>query len=54
MILRDVCYYIEAHFVLTDQAGPGDTEDKHYAIAVRRMKKDNVFIEPILVVVNSR
>jgi len=43
LILRDVCYYIEAHFVLTDQAGPGDTEDKHYAIAVRRMKKGQCF-----------
>lgn len=33
MALYDVRYIIDAHFELTDKAGPTDTEEKHYAIA---------------------
>jgi CRISPR-associated protein Cas5d len=44
--LRDVCYGIEAHFELTDQAGPEDTVEKHYNITLRRMKKGQCFYQP--------
>src|SRR5690554_1788897 len=43
LILKDVCYYYDAHFELTKNAGPNDTEDKHYAIATRRIKKGQCF-----------
>jgi CRISPR-associated protein Cas5d len=46
LLLRDVCYCIEAHFELTDKAGPDDTEKKHYNIALRRMKRGQCFNQP--------
>lgn len=46
LVLRDVCYCIEAHFELTDKAGPDDTEKKHYNIALRRMKRGQCFNQP--------
>ena len=46
MILRDVEYYIEAHFNLTDKAGPEDTVEKHYNVALRRMRKGQCFHHP--------
>jgi len=46
MVLRDVCYYIEAHFNLTNQAGPDDTVEKHYNVAIRRMRKGQCFHHP--------
>lgn len=46
LILRDVAYVIEAHFELTDKAGPDDTEDKHYNMAVRRMRQGQCFHRP--------
>jgi CRISPR-associated protein Cas5d len=46
MLLRDVAYVIEAHFELTDKAGPGDTADKHYNMAVRRMREGQCFHRP--------
>lgn len=46
LVLRDVAYIIEAHFELTDKVGPGDTEDKHYSIAVRRMRAGQCFHRP--------
>jgi len=46
MVLRDVCYCIEAHFDLTDKAGPEDTVEKHYNIAIRRMRKGQCFHHP--------
>ena len=45
-VLRDVCYCIEAHFDLTDKAGPEDTVEKHYNIAIRRMRKGQCFHHP--------
>lgn len=48
MLLRDVAYIIEAHFALTDKAGPEDTEEKHYNIALRRLKKGQCFFQPYL------
>jgi len=46
MVLRDVCYCIEAHFRITDKAGPEDTVEKHYNIAIRRMRKGQCFHHP--------
>lgn len=48
MILKDVCYYISAHFELTDKVGEGDTVEKHYNIALRRAKKGQCFHRPYL------
>ncbi len=45
-VLRDVCYGVEAHFDLTDKAGPEDTVEKHYNIALRRMRKGQYFHQP--------
>jgi CRISPR-associated protein Cas5d len=39
MFLKDVAYVIEAHFVLTAKAEPGDTEGKHLDIFNRRARK---------------
>lgn len=41
MVLKDVRYILEAHFELTDKANieGGDTEEKHYNIALRRFHK---------------
>jgi CRISPR-associated protein Cas5d len=46
LVLRDVCYIIEAHFELTDKAGPEDTVEKHYNMALRRMRKGQCFHHP--------
>lgn len=48
LILKDVSYIIEAHFCLTDKAGPEDTAEKHYNIALRRMKKGQCYHQPCL------
>ncbi|HML46089.1 MAG TPA: type I-C CRISPR-associated protein Cas5c [Clostridia bacterium] len=47
-VLRDVRYVIEAHFELTGRAGDGDTEEKHYAILMRRLKMGQTFHQPYL------
>ncbi len=46
LVLKDVCYYIDAHFVLTPDAGESETEEKHYCIALRRAKKGQCFHRP--------
>ena len=46
LILKDVCYYIEAHFELTVNAGETDTKEKHYNIALRRLRKGQCFHRP--------
>ncbi|MGH4140735.1 type I-C CRISPR-associated protein Cas5c [Clostridium sp.] len=46
LVLRDVCYYIEAHFELTDKAGETDTKEKHYNIGLRRATKGQCFHRP--------
>ena len=46
LILRDVEYYIEAHFNRTEKAGPEDTVEKHYNVALRRMRKGQCFHHP--------
>ena len=48
MVLRDVDYVIEAHFVLNDRAGPGDTAEKHYNIVLRRLRNGQRYHAPSL------
>lgn len=49
MVLRDVEYVIEAHFDLVPEtAGSEDTVEKHYNIAVRRLRKGQFFQKPFL------
>lgn len=48
MILKDVDYVIEAHFDLTNKAGPEDTEEKHYNIVLRRLRSGQYFHAPCL------
>ncbi|MDO8871184.1 MAG: type I-C CRISPR-associated protein Cas5c [Methanoregula sp.] len=46
LLLRDVCYYLEAHFNMTDKAGSDDSVEKHYNVALRRMRKGQCFHHP--------
>lgn len=46
MVLQDVRYIIEAHFIMTDRAGPEDTPDKHYAILMRRLRQGKCYQQP--------
>ena len=48
MVLKDVDYVIEAHFEITDKAGIEDTEEKHYNIALRRLRDGQHFHAPCL------
>lgn len=47
-VLRDVEYVIEAHFELTDKAGPTDNEGKHLDIFRRRARNGQFFHQPCL------
>lgn len=46
MVLKDVHYAIEAHFEMTDWAGETDTQEKHYNIMLRRLRKGQFFSQP--------
>lgn len=46
MMLKNVCYVIEAHFELTNKRGETDTVEKHYNIALRRMKNGQCYHNP--------
>lgn len=48
LLLRDVAYVIEAHFEMTDQAGPDDMPEKHFAMAARRARQGQCFQHPYL------
>ncbi|MDD1772302.1 MAG: type I-C CRISPR-associated protein Cas5c [Methanomassiliicoccales archaeon] len=48
LVLKDVCYVIDAHFVMTCKAGPGDTEEKHYNMFLRRAKNGQCYYQPYL------
>ena len=48
MVLKNVEYIIEAHFELTDKASLEDTVEKHYNIALRRLRKGQFFQKPFL------
>jgi CRISPR-associated protein Cas5d len=47
-VLADVAYVIEAHFELTGQAGPDDTEGKHLDMFNRRATRGQCFHQPCL------
>ncbi len=47
-VLADVAYVIEAHFELTDKAGPDDTEGKHLDMFNRRAARGQCFHQPCL------
>ncbi|MFZ2539864.1 MAG: type I-C CRISPR-associated protein Cas5c [Oscillospiraceae bacterium] len=46
MVLTNVRYVIEAHFELTDKAGTDDTNEKHYNIILRRIRKGQCYHMP--------
>lgn len=46
LVLKDVRYVIEAHFELTGKAGETDTVEKHYNIALRRMRTGQCYHTP--------
>lgn len=46
MVLRDVHYVIEAHFVMTDKAAKSDNPGKFQDIMMRRMEKGQFYHEP--------
>jgi CRISPR-associated protein Cas5d len=49
LVLKDVEYVIEAHFDLnTDKKGETDTVEKHYNIALRRLRTGQCFYQPSL------
>jgi CRISPR-associated protein Cas5d len=49
MILKNVDYVIEAHFELVlDKAGAEDTVEKHYNMALRRLRNGQYFSPPCL------
>lgn len=48
LVLKNVDYIIEAHFEMTDKAGAEDTVEKHYNIALRRLRKGQHFSAPCL------
>lgn len=48
LVLKDVAYVIEAHFELTDKAGPTDTPGKHLAIFKDRARTGACFQQPCL------
>jgi CRISPR-associated protein Cas5d len=46
LILKDVCYVIELHFEMTEKAGEEDTPEKHYNIALRRLRQGQCYHQP--------
>jgi CRISPR-associated protein Cas5d len=48
LVLKNVEYIVEAHFEMTDKAGEEDTQEKHYNIALRRLRKGQHFHAPCL------
>lgn len=48
MVLRDVKYVIDAHFVMTDKANPSDNAGKFQDIMKRRLEKGQCFHTPYL------
>lgn len=48
MYLKDVAYIVTAHFEMTARAGESDTPEKHYNIALRRIRKGQCFNQPYL------
>lgn len=47
-LLVDVAYVIEAHFEMTDKAGPEDNPAKHHEMFIRRARDGQCFQQPYL------
>lgn len=48
MLLKEVCYIIEAHFEIVDKSKGDDAPEKHYNIALRRMRQGQCYHQPCL------
>lgn len=49
LVLKNVDYIVEAHFeIVPEQSGPDDTAEKHYNIALRRLRKGQHYHAPYL------
>lgn len=49
LVLKDVDYVLQAHFeIVAERAGPEDTEEKHYNIILRRLRKGQYHHAPCL------
>lgn len=48
MLLRDVCYIIDAHFEMTSKQTPGDNPGKFQDIITRRIKRGQFYHQPYL------
>lgn len=48
LLLKDVSYGVRAHFELTDEREAEQTNEKVYAILLRRLKKGQFFSQPFL------
>ncbi len=48
MLLKDVEYGVEFHFVLTDECDPEMTDEKCYNILLRRLRKGQCYNQPCL------
>lgn len=48
LVLKHVEYFVEAHFIMTDKAGPDDNTGKHLDIFNRRLAKGQVYHRPCL------
>lgn len=46
LVLRDVRYVIDAHFEMTEKAGPGDNPGKVKDILTRRLRKGQCYSQP--------
>ena len=46
MVLTNVCYIIDAHFVMTDNAAPGDNPGKFQDILKRRLERGQFYSMP--------
>lgn len=46
LILRDVCYVIEAHFDMTDKAAPSDNPGKFQDMTRRRIARGQFYSQP--------
>lgn len=46
LVLKDVCYVIEAHFEMTEKAGDQDTPEKFYSMIIRRIQNGQCFHQP--------
>jgi CRISPR-associated protein Cas5d len=47
-VLKDVRYIIDAHFEITDKAGPQDVPEKFYNMILRRLRRGQCFHQPYL------